>query len=132
MSADSGKLLADDLYPPPDDATVNGAIEDYARAVLAAYGSRLKGIYLFGSRARGEHTPDSDADIAVVLDDAGWDFWVEQDRLSDLAYDILMQNGADLQGWPIRVSNWEDPQTHYNPELIRAMRADGVAIGFGS
>jgi predicted nucleotidyltransferase len=33
------------------------------------YGGRLQGVYLFGSRARGEGAPDSDVDILVVLDE---------------------------------------------------------------
>src|SRR3989304_409697 len=33
-----------------------------------AYGQRLRGVYLFGSRARGDHEPDSDVDVLIVLD----------------------------------------------------------------
>jgi predicted nucleotidyltransferase len=35
----------------------------------AAYGTRLKGVYLYGSRARGDHDADSDVDILIVLDE---------------------------------------------------------------
>jgi uncharacterized protein len=31
------------------------------------YGERLRGLYLFGSYARGEAEPDSDLDVVVVL-----------------------------------------------------------------
>lgn len=121
-----------DPYAPPDDATVNQAIEDYARAVRQAYGARVKGIYLFGSRARGDHTPDSDADVAVVLQDRDWDFWAEVIHLSDLSYDVLMESGADIQGWPVNSSAWDDPHTHNNPSLIMAMHRDGRPIGVSS
>jgi uncharacterized protein len=33
------------------------------------YGERLKGLYLFGSYARGEAREDSDIDVAMVLTD---------------------------------------------------------------
>jgi predicted nucleotidyltransferase len=33
------------------------------------YGERLKGLYLFGSYARGDASEDSDIDVALVLDD---------------------------------------------------------------
>ncbi len=33
------------------------------------YGNQLKGVYLYGSRARGDARPDSDVDVAVVLED---------------------------------------------------------------
>ncbi len=32
------------------------------------YGKRLRGVYLYGSAARDQLTPDSDIDIAIVLD----------------------------------------------------------------
>lgn len=120
-----------DLLTPPDDATVNKAIEDYARAVRKSYGARVKGIYLFGSRARGDHTPESDADIAVVLTDGEWDYWEEQFRLADIEYDILIETGAELQGWPVRESEWRKPETHHNPALVGAMQRDALPIGGG-
>ena len=122
-----------DLYAPPDDATVNQAIQDYARAVREAYGDRVKGIYLFGSRARGDHEPESDADVAVVLDDADWDFWAEQFRLSDLSYDALMAFGAEIQGWPVAESDWAAGAVpKIDAELIRAMRRDAIPVRSGS
>jgi predicted nucleotidyltransferase len=33
------------------------------------YGRRLRGIYLYGSAARGQLRPDSDIDIAIILDE---------------------------------------------------------------
>ena len=35
------------------------------------YGPHLKGLVLYGSYARGEATPDSDIDVAVILDLSG-------------------------------------------------------------
>jgi predicted nucleotidyltransferase len=37
-----------------------------AEAILAADGIRIRKIILFGSRARGDATPDSDLDLLVV------------------------------------------------------------------
>ncbi|MGD9495779.1 MAG: nucleotidyltransferase family protein [Armatimonadota bacterium] len=36
------------------------------RELQALYGDRLRGLCLFGSRARGDAAPDSDVDVAVV------------------------------------------------------------------
>ena len=38
------------------------------RAWEIIYGERLRGVYLYGSAARDQLTPDSDIDIAIVLD----------------------------------------------------------------
>jgi predicted nucleotidyltransferase len=56
--------------------TAEHKIEPEIAALLAAlkrrlerrFGERFVAIYLFGSRARGDHEPDSDVDVAVVLD----------------------------------------------------------------
>jgi predicted nucleotidyltransferase len=37
-------------------------------ALQAAYGPRLKGVILYGSRARGDAQPDSDWDVMVLLE----------------------------------------------------------------
>jgi len=121
-------LAGDDLLVPPDDATVNRAVEDYARAIRKSYGPRVKGIFLFGSRARGDHTRESDADIAVVLADGDWDYWDEKTRLVDLSYEVVVATGADIQGWPVREREWRDPARHRNPSLVNAMRRDGREI----
>ena len=51
------------VYGLPDLATK--AREDLEQI----YGERLRGVYLYGSAARDQLTPDSDVDIAVVLDE---------------------------------------------------------------
>src|SRR6476660_8287603 len=113
---------SDDKFPiPPDDAAVERAISDFARAIRRTYGNRLKGLYLFGSRARGDHTRESDADIAVVLAGEDWNLWTEEMRLAGLEYDSIVETGAEPQAWPVREREWLDPSAHRNPDLVRAM-----------
>jgi len=38
------------------------------KALVQRYGDRLRGILLYGSRARGDFGPDSDYDLVVLLD----------------------------------------------------------------
>lgn len=124
MSASAGY----DLLDIPDDATVERALHDFARAVERIYGARLRGIYLFGSRARGDHTAESDADVAIVLADGEWRRWDEQMRIADLEYDTIISTGAELQGWPVSESEWRQPELHRNPDLVRAMRRDAKEL----
>lgn len=121
-----------DVLAEPDDATVERAIEEYARIVRREYGDRLKGIYLFGSRARGDHGPESDADIVVILANDGWEYWHEKGHLTDLTYDFLIATGADLQAWPIAEDEWLNPNAHRNPSLVEEMHRDARKIGTGS
>jgi predicted nucleotidyltransferase len=62
-----------------------------AREGLAnLYGSRLRGVYLYGSGARDELTPDSDIDIAVILDRIPNRF-EEHRRTSSLGADLSLE-----------------------------------------
>jgi predicted nucleotidyltransferase len=105
------------------------ALSDFATAVRRHYGERLAALYLFGSRARGDHKSDSDVDVAVVLAGGAFDFWREKMALADLAFEPIAASGIHVQGWPVSSSAWDRPETHHNPPLIRAMRRDGQVIG---
>jgi predicted nucleotidyltransferase len=68
-------LMSDELNEmlrPPTSSEIEAALAQFAANVRNHYGSRLHGLYLFGSRARGDHRPDSDADVAVILQDGDW------------------------------------------------------------
>ena len=54
---------------------------------------------LFGSRARGDASADSDYDVAVFLRDMG-DRFAEMDRLADLGTDILNETGEFVHAMP--------------------------------
>jgi antitoxin ChpS len=113
---------------PPLDEPAGHALAEFTRAIRRHYGNRLLGLYLFGSRARGDHSPDSDLDVAVVLADDSMDFWREKMTLADLAFDPIAASGIHVQGWPVSAAAWDRPDTHRNPSLIRAMRRDGRVI----
>ena len=104
------------------------AIARFASEVHRYYGERLRGLFLFGSRARGDHTTESDADIAVVLQDGDWNFWDEKMRLVDFGFEPMLDEGVYIQPWPVALSEWEAPDKHRNPRLIRAMRRDAKSL----
>lgn len=82
-------------------AIADPALHDLRRELEALYGLRLKRVLLYGSRARGDHQPDSDYDILVVLD-GPIDLWAEQKKLSALSSKILWNTIA--AGNPMDVS----------------------------
>jgi len=45
----------------------DAAIAELNEAMRRLYGDRFRSLVLFGSHARGEATPDSDIDLALVL-----------------------------------------------------------------
>lgn len=76
------------------------------------YGARLKGVYVFGSYARGEATRDSDLDVLVVLDavDA---YSAEIKRTSHLIARLSLDSGISLSRVFISESEWLSGQTPF-------------------
>jgi predicted nucleotidyltransferase len=54
------------------------------------YGGRLKNVYLYGSAARDQLTPDSDIDIAIILDHIENSF-LEHERTSELGTELSLE-----------------------------------------
>jgi predicted nucleotidyltransferase len=49
-------------------ATVRSALAEVKAGLHTLYGDRLRGLYLYGSYARGDFRPDSDVDVLAVLE----------------------------------------------------------------
>ena len=86
------------------------------------YGDRIERVVLFGSRARGDASADSDYDVAVFLCDMG-DRFAEMDRLADLGTDILNETGEFVHAMPYRAGGYEE-----RTPLMLAVRSEGVDL----
>lgn len=91
----------------------------FKTALDAVYGSRLDRVILFGSRARGQSTAESDYDVAVFLKDYH-DRWHEIDRLVPIVTDILYEQGAFIHAMPYRAGAERD-----DTPLMHEIRRDG-------
>ena len=60
------------------------------------YGDRLKGLYLFGSYARGEATEESDIDLLIVLDRVD-NYSSEIERTSELVSRLSLRRWREDQ-----------------------------------
>ena len=69
------------------------------------YGDRLKGVFLYGSQARGEATSQSDVDIIVVLDD--WNrYLLELKRTGAIASELSLASGMSISRVFVRERDW--------------------------
>lgn len=87
------------------------------------YGPRLKGLVLYGSYARGEATPDSDIDVAVILDDykqVGQEIY----RSAGLASGICLRFNVLVALLPVRERDWRVGDS----PLMLNLRQDGVPL----
>jgi uncharacterized protein len=115
----------------PFCATMRGMIDEpqnepvlkrFRAAVAEVYGDRLERVVLYGSRARGDHQPDSDYDIAVFIKDPA-SFYDESGRLAAITTDILEDTGAVISATPFAAGAYRE-RTGFMHEL----RKDGLDL----
>lgn len=58
------------------------------------YGTSLRKIVLYGSYARGEQTPESDMDIALIVDNVN--DMIVHDKMTDIVVDYELEQGITL------------------------------------
>ena len=89
-----------------DEPQNEPVLKRFRAAVAEVYGDRLERIVLYGSRARGDHQPDSDYDIAVFIKDPGT-LTEELDKLASLTTNILLDTGAVLSAKPFHAGAYQ-------------------------
>ena len=83
---------------------------------------------LFGSRARQTHRPDSDADIAVVLQGEHGNRTAAALDMAGIAFDVMMETGVLIEALPLWVDDLDRPGTFRNPRLLEHIREEGVRL----
>jgi predicted nucleotidyltransferase len=92
----------------------------------ALYGSRLKRVLLYGSRARGDHQPDSDYDVLVVIEGPieGW----PDRKLATLSDKILWDTIAQDQPVVVSFKAMTEEQTQQRTGFMHNVRLDGIEL----
>ena len=96
------------------------------RRLRARFGRKYLRLVLFGSRARGDNLPESDADVAVVLRGPISDRWLLKRLIIEDTYPILLEIGLYIQPWPLEEGELDDPERSSNPALIRNVAQEGI------
>lgn len=108
------------------DPTTRNAIHAFIERVASRY--PLQEAILFGSRARGEARPDSDADVAIVLEGPEGSFIQTKLDMADIAFDVMLDTGIRIQPLPIWTDQWRQPDTWLNPELLDSIAHTGIHL----
>ena len=113
-----------------DTPSEDAILSRFRSALGKAYGERLERVVLYGSRARGDHRPDSDYDIAVFIKDPG-SLGEEIRRLARVETDILWDTGAVINALPFPAVAYRE-RTGFMHELRRGCcpRAPGYPPAF--
>jgi len=69
------------------------AVLEFVRLIKKRFNGLVSSALLFGSKIRGEDTPDSDLDVLVVVNS---DDWKVHKQIRYLAADICLKYGLDL------------------------------------
>jgi predicted nucleotidyltransferase len=104
--------------------------QDQVKSILARakeglekiYGDRLKGVYLYGSYARGTPYEFSDVDIAIILDRVD-ELGGELFRTSSLFADLTIDSGIHVSRAFIAEEDFE----HGHYALCRNIKKEGLA-----
>lgn len=99
------------------------ALRSVRACLAAAFGRRLRGVVLYGSRARGDHRPDSDYDVLVVLTGP---IALERDvpATVEALYPIQLQLDVPLHASPVDVEAYDAGEQ----DFFRRVRREGIEL----
>lgn len=95
---------------------------EFRRHIQTALGDRLKELWLFGSRARGDHRPESDYDFLIVAEGERAEL---REMVAEKENEIMLRSGEILASVVYTPSLWNQAR---NAPLGLVVRSEGKRI----
>ena len=103
---------------------IDHVLDSFLRRIATVRGEIVE-LYLFGSRARGDHRPDSDYDVFVVLRERTRDAIY---RLYDAVVDVVCESGSLVSLKIVSEEHFGRLAAAGHPLVANVLR-DGVQLG---
>lgn len=104
------------------DHTIQPLMIELKAGLVALYGPRLKGVYLYGSYARDEADAESDVDVLIVL--SAYDrYAAEIERTSHLIASLCLKYGVSVSRVFVSERRWAEEESPF----LRNARAEALA-----
>lgn len=80
------------------------AVLEFLERVRSMYDGQIQRAILFGSKARGEATSDSDIDVLLIVADETWQF---RDEICNISADVSLKYDVLLDARVIGAARWQ-------------------------
>ena len=87
------------------------------------YGTRFKGLVVYGSVARNQATPASDIDLLVLLSQP-FNYFEEIRRIIELLYPVQLESDQLISAKPVPLEDYERGRI----QLYRNAKREGVLV----
>jgi predicted nucleotidyltransferase len=94
------------------------------KSLLASHGIPYRQMFAYGSRARGDATPDSDLDVLLIMDSYTR---TEREIVSDCAWEAHAKTGIYVQTVVMTRAEFEDSPAR-SSLFVMAVREEGIAV----
>jgi predicted nucleotidyltransferase len=106
-------------------------LEGFVQELDARLGDRLHGVWLFGSRARGERpSQESDVDVLVLVEDASWE---RKTAIHDTLQEVALGLGLQALTWSfsihINTPAWLAQRREVESFFIAEVDRDKIVLG---
>lgn len=104
-------------------ATISEVVRKCKIALESHYGSRFKGLILYGSVARNQEDSMSDIDLLVLLSKP-FDYFLELRQVIDLLYPIQLESEQLISAKPVSPDEFEQGSI----QLYRNAKREGILV----
>ena len=134
LSQSTISRMAEKAAPLPLPVAARPALDAETVRAARVFMQRIEGKYpaieglVYGSRARGDHKPDSDTDLAVILKGERGDRYEVSGDMAGIAFDVMLETGVLVSPLPLWEEEFQQPERFSNPALIANIKREGLRL----